>query len=164
MDAAHLHLMINHLPIIGTPVVLAFLVWGLLRRSRDIQRAALGGAVILAALTYPVFLTGEPAEHQVEDAAWMNERLVHEHEERAEMALIAVLLTGAVALVGLWQARRERPLSGKLTGVTAAGLLLSAGLLGWTALAGGVIRHDETRASAVPAAGADQAPDRDADD
>ncbi|HMV30796.1 MAG TPA: hypothetical protein PKA50_01645, partial [Gemmatimonadales bacterium] len=109
MSAAHLHLMFNHLPVLGTPLVLSLLLWGLIRRSRDVQRAALGAAVVVAALSYPVFLTGEPAEEQVEDAAWMQERLVHEHEERAEAALIAIMVTGALALVPLWQGRGDRP-------------------------------------------------------
>ena len=30
-------------------------------------------------------------------------------------------------------------------GLTVAGLLVSAGLFGWSALAGGMIRHDELR-------------------
>ncbi|MBK7786357.1 MAG: hypothetical protein KA180_02705 [Gemmatimonadales bacterium] len=155
MSATHLHLMFNHLPVLGTPLVLALLLWGLFRRSRDVQRTALGAAVIVAALSYPVFLTGEPAEERVEDAAWMQERMVHEHEERAEAALIAIMITGAVALVTLWQSRGDRPVTIGLTGLTAAGLLASAGLFGWAALAGGVIRHDEIRAGtalAPPAA------------
>lgn len=149
MSATHLHLMFNHLPVLGTPLVLALLLWGLLRRSRDVQRAALGAAVIVAALSYPVFLTGEPAEEQVEDASWMQERLVHEHEERAEAALIAIMVAGALALVTLWQSRGDRPVATGLTGITAAGLLVSAGLFGWAALAGGVIRHDEIRDGAT---------------
>lgn len=160
MNAAHLHLMVNHLPIVGTPVILALLLWGLVRRSRDIQRAALGGAVVLAALAYPVFLTGEPAEEQVEDATWMNERMVHEHEERAEAALIAVLATAAIALATLWQTRGGRSISMGLSGATVAGLLLSAGLFGWAALAGGAIRHDESRSGLVAAAPADDAGSR----
>lgn len=149
MDAVHLHLMFNHLPIVGVPLVLALLMWGLLRRSRDVMRTALGAAVIVAAVTYPVFLTGEPAEEQVEHARWMDERLVHEHEERAEAALIALLVTGGLAVFALWLSRGDRPVSTGLAGISAAGLALSAGLLGWAALAGGVIRHDELRASAA---------------
>ena len=151
MSAAHFHLMFNHLPVLGTPLVLCLLLWGLIRRSRDVQRSALGAAVIVAALAYPVFLTGEPAEEQVEDAAWMQERMVHEHEERAEAALIASMVTGALALVTLWQGRGDRPAATGLAGITAAGLLVSAGLFGWAALAGGVIRHDEIRDGAVVA-------------
>lgn len=149
MSAAHLHLMLNHLPVMGTPIVLALLLWGLVRRSRDVQRAALGAAVLLAVVSYPVFLTGEPAEEQLEDSTWYQERLVHEHEERGEAALIAMLLTGGIAVVGLWQSRGARPAAAALGGITAGGLALSAALFGWTALAGGVIRHDEVRPGAA---------------
>ncbi|HXI20948.1 MAG TPA: hypothetical protein VNH46_07685, partial [Gemmatimonadales bacterium] len=90
MNAAHLHLMLNHLPVLGAPFAALLLVWGLFRRSRDLLRTALGVAVVVAAVSYPVFLTGEPAEDRVEDAGWASERLVHQHEERAELGLIAV--------------------------------------------------------------------------
>lgn len=152
MNPAHLHLMFNHIPVIGVPLVAALLAWALLRRSRDIYRAALGAAVVVAALTYPVFLTGEPAEERVEDATWASESLIHEHEERAEAALIAVLATGVFAAFALWQTRGGREPSRGLGGLTLAGLALSAGLLGWTALLGGPIRHEEIRASASAAA------------
>lgn len=145
MDAAHLHLMLNHLPVMGTPLVAGLLVWGMVRKSRDVLRTALGAAVIVAALSYPVFLTGEPAEERVEDSSWMRERLVHEHEERAEAGLIAILLTGALGAVVLWQSRAGRTVPTATAGLTLAGLLVSSGLFGWTALAGGVIRHDELR-------------------
>lgn len=158
MDAAHLHLMINHLPIMGIPMVAGLLFWGLLRRSRDVLRTALGAAVIVAALSYPVFLTGEPAEEQLEDTAWLKERLVHEHEERAEAGLIAILLTGALGAVVLWQSRAGRNVPTSTAGLTLAGLVVSAGLFGWSALAGGAIRHDELRADGsnvtIPAEGA----------
>jgi hypothetical protein len=145
MDAAHLHLMFNHLPIIGTPLVAGLLLWGLVQRSREVLRAALGAAVIVAALSYPVFLTGEPAEEKVEDSSWLQERLVHEHEERAETGLIAILLTGTLGAIVLWQSRAGRHVPAATAGLTLAGLLLSSCLFGWAALAGGRIRHDELR-------------------
>jgi formate hydrogenlyase subunit 3/multisubunit Na+/H+ antiporter MnhD subunit len=156
MNTTHLHLMINHLPVIATPIVALLLVYGLVRRSREILRLAAGAAVVVAALTYPVFLTGEPAEERVEEAAWFPERMVHEHEERAEMALIAIMVTGLVAAVGLWQSRKGRDLPRATAGLTLLGLLVSSGLLAWTANSGGVIRHEEIRpgATAVVAEGA----------
>ena len=149
MNPAHLHLILNHLPVLGAPFVALLLGWGLLRRQRDLVRTGLGAAVLVAALAYPVFLTGEPAEHLVEDSSWFNESLVHEHEERAEIGLIAILLTGTVAGLGLWQSRGGREVNRLFSGATLAGLALSAGLFGWTALAGGEIRHDEVRAGAA---------------
>jgi len=161
MNPAHLHLMFNHVPVIGVPLVAALLAWALFRGSREIYRAALGASVILAALTYPVFLTGEPAEDRVEDTSWASEKLIHQHEERAEAALIAVLLTGAIAGLGLWQSRGGRGPSRGLGGITLAGLALSAGLLGWTALLGGPIRHEEIRAGTSASAPAEASHDDD---
>ena len=145
MDAAHLHLMFNHLPIVGAPLIAGLLLWGIVQRSREVLRAALGGAVIIAALSYPVFLTGGPAEETVEDSSWLQERLVHEHEVRAVPGLIAILLTGTLGAMVLWQSRAGRKVPTATAGLTLAGLLLSSGLFGWAALAGGRIRHDELR-------------------
>lgn len=151
MDPVHLHLLLNHLPIVGVPLVAALLGWGLVRGSREVVRAALGGAVLLAALSYPVFLTGEPAEEGVEHMAGFSERLVHEHEERAELALVAVLLTGAVAGAGLLLSRRSTEAPRTMGGVTLAALAVSGVLLGLTGLTGGQIRHEEIRGGAVAA-------------
>jgi len=154
MNPAHLHLMLNHLPVIGVPLVAALLVWAMVRRSRELYRTAMGAVVLVAALTYPVFLTGEPAEDRVEDTVWASKDLIHEHEERAEAALIAVLVTGAIAGFGLWQSRGGREVPRLVGGITLAGLAVGTGLLAWTALAGGPIRHDEIRpgsASTAPA-------------
>jgi len=158
VNPTHLHLMVNHLPVILTPVVGLMLLWGLLRRSREITRLAAGMAVIVAALSYPVFLTGEPAEEHVENAAWLTERMVHNHEERAEAALVAVLATGVLAAALLWQSRGGRELSRRVACITLGGLAMSAGLFAWTALAGGVIRHDEIRTGAQAVAPLDSAP------
>lgn len=163
MNAAHLHLMLNHLPVLGAPFVALLLAWGLLRQQRDLVRAGLGAAVIVAALTYPVFLTGEPAEHLVEDSAWFDEPRVHEHEERAEAGLIAILITGTIAGLGLWQSRDARDVNRLFSGATLAGLALSAGLIGWAALAGGEIRHDEVRADAASVTPNESRPDADHD-
>jgi hypothetical protein len=126
-------------------------------------RAALGAGIVVAALAYPVFLTGEPAEGVVEDSTWFNESLVHEHEERAEAGLIAILITGTVAGLGLWQSRAGRATSPLLTSAALGGLVLSAGLFGWAALAGGVIRHDEIRTGAVSATPSEGRSDADHD-
>ena len=163
MNAAHLHLLLNHLPVLGAPFVALLLGWGLLRRQRELVRTGLGAAVLVAALSYPVFLTGEPAEQLVEDASWFDEHRVHEHEDRAEAGLIAVLITGTVAGLGVWQSRGGREVNRLFSGAALTGLVISAGLFGWTALAGGQIRHDEVRAGAVSVTPNESRPDADHD-
>lgn len=150
MSIAYLHLIINHVPIVGSATLALFLAWGLLRRSRDVIRVSLGATLLVAAATYPVYLSGEGAAEELDRAApaWFDDHLAEAHEERAEAALVALLATGAIAGIALWRTRRERAVSRPLAGAVLAGLAVSLVLAGWTARAGGVIRHDEVRPGA----------------
>ncbi|MBA2627931.1 MAG: hypothetical protein H0U85_07960 [Gemmatimonadales bacterium] len=151
LSATHLHLMLNHVPILGTFFVAILLGWGLIRRSRQITSLGLIFAVILALLTIPIYLTGEPTEVQQKHMTWFDRRRAHDHEEKAETALIAVLVTGAAALAAGWLRRGGRDGSRVLTGATLVLMLVSAGLFAVAGLEGGQIRHEELR-SGVPAA------------
>lgn len=146
LDAAHLHLILNHLPVIGAPLALLLLALGWIRRSGELVNVALALAVALAVATGIVYLTGEPAEEQVEHASWFQERLTERHEEQGDFALVAMLATGAAAGAALIFRRRPRAFAWLLRG-TAAGLVAGTVLLGWTAWSGGQIRHDEIRAA-----------------
>jgi hypothetical protein len=146
LSSVHLHLVLNHIPVLGTllfaPLVL---LWGLLRRSREVTHVGLVLAVLVAITAVPIFLTGEPAEDQVEHQPWFDKQRVEAHEERAEAGLIAVLITGAAALGALWLARGGRPDRPVIGAVVLLGLVVSATLFAVAALAGGQIRHDEIR-------------------
>jgi hypothetical protein len=144
LDPAHLHLVLNHLPVIGAPLLLLFLVLGLIRRSGELVNVSLALTVALAAATGLVYLTGEPAEEQVERAPWYQERLNERHEDQAVIALAAMLATGAIAGSALVFRRRSRA-HAWLSRAAVAGLVVGTALLGWTAWSGGQIRHDEIR-------------------
>jgi hypothetical protein len=156
LSPAHIHLILNHIPILGTmifaPLVLG---WGLLRRSRDIIQAGLLLAIILAVTTVPIYLTGEPAEEEIESQPWFSKTLAETHEARAEGGLVAVLITGAGALVALWRARKARPLGVVLPSAVLVGLVISAGFFAAAAVVGGEIRHDEIRAGPPSATAAE---------
>lgn len=157
MNPAQLHLALNHFPVFGAVFVVMLLAWGLWRRSRDVMRAALGLTVLVAIGSYVAVATGEKAEHYVEDAAWFDEAIAHDHEELGELALKAMLVTGLFSLIGLWQLRGDREPKPLWPVVTLIALLISTGLLGWVAAKGGEIRHEEIRAGTlVPEAAADQ--------
>ena len=145
IDAAHLHLILTHLPVIGGPFLLLLLTIGLARRSGEVVTIALVLTVALAAATGGVYLTGEPAEEALERAAWFQERLAESHEDRAAVALAVTLATGALAVAALVFRRRGR----WLPRLVWSGLLLSTLALGWTAWTGGQIRHDEIRSPAT---------------
>jgi hypothetical protein len=145
LNPAHFHLLLNHVPVLGPFFLALLLVIGLVRRSRELLRVTLFLALLLPVATYVTNLTGEKAEHYVEDEAWADEDRIHEHEEKAEAALIASFVTGALALVALWVSRKGAPIKPAMALLVLLATLVSAWLVAVTALEGGVIRHEELR-------------------
>lgn len=155
MNEAHLHLLMNHLPVIGSGFGLAFLFVALVRHNRTLYNAAMAIIVFCALATIPVFLTGEPAEEIVEHLPGVTHDVIEEHEEAAKFALIGVEIVGALALVGGFRSLRGRPLPNGYGWVVFVGLgVVTANMLR-TANLGGQIRHTEIRStSTVTAPGA----------
>lgn len=145
LSPAHIHLMLNHIPVLGPFFLALLLIIGLLRRSRELVRLTMVLTVLFPVATYVVTLTGEKAEHLVEEQPWFDEDRVHDHEERAEAALIVSVVTGALALLALWVSRKGAPLKPAMALLVLVAILVSAGMVSLTALDGGVIRHEELR-------------------
>lgn len=148
MNWAHIHLILNHIPVLGTMFGLALLVWGLLRRNDMLQRAALATFVVVALAAIVVYLTGEPAEGVVERLVGTAEPTIEAHERAAVVSLIGVELLGVIALTGLLLARRSWHATLIFGALVVS--LVTAGLLARTANLGGQIRHAEVRGDAVP--------------
>jgi hypothetical protein len=153
---AHVHLMINHIPVIGFPLVGLVLATGLVRRSRDLVLTGLALAVLLAGASFAVKQSGERAEEVVEPAAWASEARIHDHEEAGERATIAALVTGLVAALAWLRARGQAAPGRQAPGAVLALVLVTSALMAW-ALEGGPIRHDEI--ASPPAAREAEAPE-----
>ena len=160
LNAAQFHLLLNHVPVIGSIFALAVLAWGLLRRSPEVQRAAMLAMVVIAVFTVVAYLTGKGAEEVVEHLPGISHDLVEEHEEAALWAGWLLVATGLAAAWALWAGRGGRRAPGWTTGA-----VLLLGALGFAASArtahlGGLIRHPEIRSDGVSAPASD---DGDAD-
>lgn len=152
MNQAHLHLLLNHVPVIGAIFCLLLLLVALLRKSDELKRVSLGGLVLVSLLTIPAYLTGEPAEKVVEHLPGVSEALIESHEKAALVAFITLLATGIVALGGLIWSRRRTALPGAVVTVALLLTAVTVGLMAYTANLGGQIRHTEIRAGANSAA------------
>lgn len=149
MNAAHLHLALNHLPIFALAFALVLLVWGRLRRERVVLTIGLALTVLAGAGAGGAYLTGEAAEEVIEDRPGFDEAPVHEHEEAAEFALWLTLAAAALAAGTLWYHRRGGEYSPTaLTATLVVGLVAMASLT-VTAWHGGEISHPEIRGGAV---------------
>ena len=152
MSIVHLHLILNHVPVIG--MVFALLILGVAawRRNDGMGRLGLAVMVGLSLVTAVVFLSGEPAEEAIERVAGVSEAMIHPHEEAAEAALIATGIAGVLALMAL-SAYRRRALPRWLTGAAFTAALVSTTMLGWAANLGGQIRHTEIGGTAAASSG-----------
>jgi len=150
MNWAHLHLALNHVPVIGLPLVLLLLAWAIVRRSAELLKASLGLIILLAVVTGVVQLTGEPAEELVEGLPGVVESMVEAHEDSALLGTIGVVVIGVIALLGLWRLATGRMLPRWYSPATLMAGIMVAGLMVWIANLGGQIRHSEIRPGASP--------------
>jgi len=145
MNWAHVHLIINHIPVIGIGLLILLFIVAIVRKNKGLITVALAFIILISLATIPVYLTGEPAEEVVEDMPGISEELIEEHEEQAEIAFILVEVAGGLALITLIARRYSDNLGQRLVILTLLVLIVSGGLIGWTANLGGKIHHEEIR-------------------
>jgi len=148
MNIVHLHLLLNHLPVVGSLVALLLFAATFYRNAVS-ARFALWFAVGLGAVALAVYLTGEPAADTIERVVRIADRDIERHEEAAELATIIAGSLGALALVGLLVFRR-RQIPRWVGAAGLAGMLFLSAAMAWTANLGGQIRHSEIRSTALP--------------
>jgi hypothetical protein len=148
MNAAHLHLIWNHIPVAGSIFASLLLILALLKHSDELKKAALWFFVLVALLAIPAYVTGGQAEKVVEHLPGVTEAIIDRHEDAAKVALILILAVGVVALSGL-VTLRSRPAPQWFAVLVLTLALAAGGALAWTANLGGEIRHTEIRSDAL---------------
>ncbi len=149
---AHVHLMINHFPVIGVFVGILLFVYALVRKSEEVKAVSLGVFVLIALITIPVFLTGEGAEDVVKHIPGVTETYIGRHEEIAELSLILMEVLGVLALAGLVLLKLRGFIPKIIVILVLVMSLTVATAVSITANLGGQIRHTEIRdaATAMP--------------
>jgi uncharacterized membrane protein len=149
MNAAHLHSILNHFPVIGFILGMGILLAGTLLRQAILRQAGLLILFLMALLCIPVFYSGHEAEEIVEKLA--TQSTIEEHEKAGEWAYYLTLTTGllsAAAFAASWKGlsfARYATLLAALIGI------LSTVALSRTAYLGGLIRHTEfSEPAAIP--------------
>ena len=116
MNWVHLHLALNHIPVLGALFGALLLAVGLVRRSDELQRVSLWALALLAAVTIPIKFTGDFASEAlapkdgIPARVTFEEKMLSAHEQAADQATTGVFLLGLVAAAGLFAARGGRPL------------------------------------------------------
>ena len=147
MNGAHLHLLLNHFPIIGLLIGIGVLAYGIFKNNQQINVIGLVIITLMAIIAVPAYLTGEEAEETVEHIQGISDDLIHEHEELAEKAILLMAVLGALALTSLYAIKKELAFAKKITLITFIVSLLTFGLFAKVGNLGGNIRHSELRAT-----------------
>lgn len=163
MNGPHLHLVLNHLPVVGSVLVAVLLLVAIFRAEPAIRRLALVALLGVALLGFPAYFTGEPAEEGIEHLAGVEEPRIEKHEDMAKVALAGLSLAGVIALAALVVFRR-REIPTSLLVVALVVDLGAAALLARVATLGGEIRHPEIRAGTTAPPGPTDAAPRTDDD
>ncbi len=148
MNMTHLHLILNHIPVVGSMFAVALLAFALWRKSKELTKAAMVLFIIVAALCVPAYLTGEPAEDSVKLLPGISKTIVEKHEDAALLALTGMVAIGVIALAGLIWLKRGKVIPTWLSSVLLSAALIVFGLTAWTANLGGQVRHTEIRSGA----------------
>lgn len=145
MNMAHIHIILNHIPILGTGfVTLTFLI-ALIFRNVFLQKLSLWFLALAALFTAAAYLTGDGAAHVLESFTHVSTSLVHDHESMARISLIIMFFTGVIALFGIVFYTHKPALPRYLQILVMAILVINTAVLIYVGYLGGLINHPEIR-------------------
>jgi len=156
VNLIHVHLWLNHLPILGTLIALALFVLSLALDHDDLKQASLALFTLIALFAIPAYMSGNAAQVVLKDNPNVSMELIQAHQGSALVAFLFMELTGAVALFGLWRFSRseknpwmERPAKSILFVVLVLAVITS-GLMAIAGNTGGEIGHPEVASGPGP--------------
>ena len=143
MTAAHWHLIVNHLPIIGTTISTFILIAGLLLKNNQMKLVSIVFLVIMSIFGFIAHETGEKAEHALRKDPTINEAALEAHEEASKPAFMVHNIVGLLSIISLALYRKRRKAFRVLAICIVAFSLTAAGLMSYAGYLGGKIRHVE---------------------
>lgn len=140
----HMHLLINHFPIILSVMGAAAVIFALIMRYHGVWQYGVASLFLMGLSAYPTFFTGGKADDALHDPWYIVRGSIDKHQEAAEVAMWVMIATGIVALYAWWRSlprnndRRALP-DTWLRVLVLVGALASLGTVTWAALLGGNI-------------------------
>ena len=144
MSWPYAHLLINHFPVVLSIAAFSVAILALLLGRRGLWLTAMGALTAAGLFVYPVFFTGNKADHALNDPWYIHPGTIEAHDAAALWALWVILIAGAFAAYSWWRSLK-RPAEGIPTWMRAGvlvGSLLAVSVVARTAYLGGKIIHD----------------------
>jgi len=143
MNTAHLHLMLNHLPMVGLGFAILFQLVAIAMKNTELKKISCWFYIIIGLLSILPIITGDGAHEILKTYPGIENDAIEYHETWAYIFFYGLMLTGILAIGALWFSRKNPDLMKKLSVamlIIALVLLFFAYQTGTTA---GKIRHPE---------------------
>ena len=147
MNPAHIHLLLNHIPVIGFGIGLALFVVAFLLKQSDLHRVCLVIFFLAAAVTIATYVSGSDARQKLKEQPDISDPLMAAHEDAALIAFVFMEITGFLSWISLWIWDRPARFARWNTGVILISAALTFVLMARASYMGGAIRHPETEAA-----------------
>lgn len=156
MNAAHLHLIINHFPIIGVTFGLVFLIIGIFNRNSLFRNIAF--VVFFASFVFGIIslTTGHAAEDFIEKLPNVNETFIDMHEDLATIYLWLLGILAFFSIVSFFIETKAKKSTLPLNIVILIWSLFVIYFSTRVGSSGGEIRHPEIRTNSTQTIEQDQ--------
>ncbi len=144
MNDAHLHMVVNHFPIIGLFFGIGILAYGIIKKQAILVNTAYVMFIVCMIMAKATMMTGEGAEEIVEELG-ISHDLIHEHEEIAETFMKVLYALGILSILGLVANVKKHEKASFFSYVVIILAIGSAVLSKNVGTSGGEIRHTEIR-------------------
>ncbi|HEY3114879.1 MAG TPA: DUF2231 domain-containing protein [Gemmatimonadaceae bacterium] len=144
LDWPYAHLVINHFPVVLSISALVVTILALLLGRRGLWLTAMGALIAAGISVYPVYFTGNKADHALNDPWYIHQGVIDSHDDAATWAVWVILVVGVFAAYSLWRSLK-RPtdlIPGWMRAGVVIGSLAAASTVARTAYLGGKIIHD----------------------
>ncbi|HPS65119.1 MAG TPA: hypothetical protein PK447_06045 [Ignavibacteria bacterium] len=142
-NSAHLHLLVNHFPVIGYFIIIVFLVYGIIFKQEKVKQFSMFMIVVLSLITILVFVSGNNAEGMVKGAEGAIEENIEVHQYAAVRSFIAMEILGGISLLMILYYRFKKPVPLSVTLIYLFLNLFVLWMMIYTSNLGGKIFHSE---------------------
>lgn len=142
---AHIHLLVNHFPILGAYFIIVMFIIALLFKNVFLQKVSLWFLVGTALFTLIAYKSGDGAKSAVQGMPQVSDPMIQAHQQAALYGLIVMFFAGCIALGGiiLYSKKPTLPLYFRISVMVI--LVISVVVLTYVGFLGGQIMHPEIR-------------------
>ncbi len=146
MNGAHLHLLVNHFPIIGTIFGFLILIAGLLFKNSTIKSVSLSILIFTSIMGFAAYKSGEKAEDIIENIQELKvKNQIVVHEKNAQVFGSLINLVGLISILALYANLKNKKWTNVVLIIILFISVFSILFAIKTGVSGGEIRHIEIR-------------------